>query len=162
MNIPMLRLPAISLRRTTSAMTLLTMLPHLFCCGIPAVAALISLGTTVGLAASLAGNPFYQFVDVWHTELITLAVCSVVLSGLINLLAWRMDCRAAAKASLVEGHCTHGDCTPKKTTSFRLFFLSLGLLVVDLAWFMTEEHVLGLHHHEHETVATDAAATHHH
>jgi hypothetical protein len=131
-----------NIRRTTSIVTALSVLPHIFCCGIPAVAALISLGTTVGLAASLSGNPFYVFVDTYHAELIAIAVASVAFSGVMNFIAWRIDCRTAAQSA-----CHHGDCTPKKTVSLKLFWFSLVLLVVDLSWFATEEYVLGLHHH---------------
>ncbi len=141
------------LRQTTSVVTMLSVLPHLLCCGIPAVAALVALGSTVGLAASLASNPFYQWVDAYHTELIWVAIASVGFSGLLNLVAYRIECRAAAKQALVQGNCTHGDCTPKKNTSLKLFALSCVLLALDLTWFYTEAHVLGLHHHAAETQA---------
>lgn len=128
-----------ALRKSTAVVSALSMLPHIFCCGIPAVMALISLGTTVGLAGVLATNPFYQFVDAYHTVLITLAVTTVVISGVLNLIAYRIDCHTASS------HCHHGDCTPKKKTGFKLFFLSCGLLCLDLAWFATEKFGLGLH-----------------
>jgi len=147
------------IRQTTGIITALSVLPHIFCCGIPAIAALISLGTTVGLAASLASNPFYQFVDAYHRELIMIAVSSVVLSGILNFIAWRIDCRESAKASLVQGHCAHADCTPKKTIGFKLFFMSLVLLALDLTWFYTEEHVLGLHHHHPEAPTAQPSQT---
>lgn len=157
MNHPMTT--ATRLRQTTSAVTMLSVLPHLLCCGIPAIAALIALGSTVGLAASLAGNPFYQFVDAYHTELVLLAIASVAFSGVMNFIAYRIDCRAAeaaAKTAVVQGHCNHADCTPKKNTSLKLFAVSCLLLALDLTWFYTEEHVLGLHHHGAE------AHAHHH
>lgn len=132
---------ASTIRSTTFAVTALSILPHIFCCGIPVVAALISLGTTVGLAASLASNPLYQFVDAYHSWLLALAVGSVVVSGGLNYVAYRIDCRTAPTSS-----CTHGDCAPKKTNSLRIFLISLVLLAVDVAWFATEEMVLGLHH----------------
>jgi hypothetical protein len=133
-----------AIRKTTFAVSALSILPHIFCCGIPAAAALIALGTTVGLGAALAGNPFYQFVDTYHSELLAVAIASVILSGILNLVAYRMDCRTAATSA-----CNHGDCKPKKSHAFRVFFLSLALLMVDIGWFVAEEHVLGLHHHEH-------------
>lgn len=131
-----------AVRRATFALSALSILPHIFCCGIPAVMAIISLGTTVGLGAILATNPFYQFVDSYHSILITLAVASVMFSGLMNLIAWRIDCRTAATSS-----CHHDDCTPRKTHSLKLFLLSCALLMLDLAWFATETFGLGLHHH---------------
>ncbi|MFZ2586705.1 MAG: hypothetical protein WAZ18_01065 [Alphaproteobacteria bacterium] len=131
------------LRRTTFVVTALSVLPHIFCCGIPVVAGLISLGTTLGLAASLASNPLYMFVDAYHGWLLAAAFVSVGMSGILNYMAYQIDCRTAAQSS-----CHHGDCKPKKSQSFKVFMVSLALLAVDVAWFATEEMVLGLHHHE--------------
>lgn len=133
---------AATLRHTTFIVSTLAMLPHVFCCGIPAVVALISLGTTLGLGAAMAGNPFYAFVDAYHLPLLGLAIASVVISGILNFIAYRIDCRMAAASA-----CTHGDCTPRKRHSLRLFAASLALLALDIAWFSAEEYVLGLHHH---------------
>lgn len=132
---------ASTIRSTTFAVTALSILPHIFCCGIPVVAALISLGTTVGLAASLASNPLYQFVDAYHGWLLAVAVANVGVSGGLNYVAYRIDCRTAASSS-----CAHGDCAPKKANSLRMFMISLALLAVDVAWFGAEEWVLRLHH----------------
>lgn len=127
------------IRRSTSIVSMLSILPHVFCCGIPAAMALISLGTTVGLAGVLATNPLYRFVDQYHTILLSIAIGSVVISGVLNFIAWRIDCHTAAS------HCHHGDCVPKKRSSFKIFLFSLALLVLDLAWFATEKFELGLH-----------------
>lgn len=128
-----------TIRRTTSIISVLSILPHIFCCGIPAAMAIISLGTTVGLAGVLATNPFYKFVDQYHEILISIAITSVILSGILNFVAWRIDCHTAAS------HCHHGDCTPKKRGSLKVFILSLCLLCLDLGWFATEKFELGLH-----------------
>lgn len=129
-------------RKGTLAVSIISILPHLFCCGIPAIAALLALGSTVGLGAALAANPLYSFVDAYHKPLLILAITGVTVSGILNLIAYRIDCRKAA--------CDHGSCAPKKTKAFRIFLISLALLILDLAWFATEEFVLGLHdHHGH-------------
>lgn len=140
----------VTIRRSTSIISVLSILPHVFCCGVPVVMALISLGTTVGLAGVLATNPLYQFVDNYHVILISIAVTSVVLSGILNYVAYRIDCHTAAS------HCHHGDCTPKKRGSLKIFYFSLALLVLDLAWFATEEFGLHLHHGNHHAEAVVA------
>ncbi|MDD9912216.1 MAG: hypothetical protein OXR68_08305 [Alphaproteobacteria bacterium] len=131
-----------TVHKGTLVISLLSIIPHLFCCGIPAIAAIIALGGTVGLGATLAANPLYNLIDPYHTQLITLAIIGVVVSGILNFIAYRVDCRKAA--------CTHGSCKPTKIKSFRIFLLSLGLLALDIAWFTTEELVLGIHHHHEE------------
>lgn len=137
---------AATLRKSTAFVSVLSILPHLLCCGIPAVAAILSLGTTAGLGAALATNSFYTFVDTYHLQLLAIAVTGVAISGIFNLIAYRVDCREAA--------CSHAPCKPKKARSFRIFLFSLALLMIDLAWFYTESHILGLHdnhgQHGHE------------
>lgn len=129
------------LRKTTLGISLASLVPHLFCCGVPAMAAMIALGGTLGLSTAMASNPLYQLVDGYHSILLMLAVAGVVVSGTLNYIAYRIDCHNAA--------CTHGCCTPKKRDAFRIFFLSLVLLAADVLWFANEEYVLGLHHSAH-------------
>lgn len=131
-----------SIRRTTGIVSALSILPHIFCCGIPAGMALVSLGTTLGLAGVLATNPLYRFVDDYHGLLLGVAIGSVVLSGILNFVAWRIDCHASAQSC----SCNHDHCAPKKRTGLKIFLFSLVLLCLDIAWFVAEESLLGLHH----------------
>lgn len=130
-----------ALRRRALWLSATSILPHLLCCMLPTVAALMSLGTTLGLAATLADNPLYRLVDQYHTELLLVALVSVAVSGMLNYISWRVDCRT-------DGHCHHPPCAPKKRTAHRVFILSCLLLVLDVSWYVTEEYVLGLHHHD--------------
>lgn len=138
---------ATTIRKGTTVISVLSILPHIFCCGIPAVMAIISLGTTVGLAGVLATNPFYKFVDHYHEILICIAITSVFISGILNFVAYRIDCHTAAS------HCHHGDCSPKKRSSFKIFLFSLALLCLDLSWFATEKFELGLHQPQGPVIA---------
>ena len=131
-----------SLRKGTFWVSIFSVLPHIFCCGIPATMAIISLGTTVGLAGVLSSNPLYKFVDSYHEILITIAVTAVLISGLANLIAWRLDCRTAAHSS-----CAHDSCEPRKNNSLKIFLVSCLLLTLDLSWFAFEKFGLGLHQH---------------
>lgn len=128
-----------TLRKSTTLVSVLSVLPHIFCCGIPVAAALISLGTTAGLAGALAANPLYRLVDAYHTKLLALAIICVAVSGLLNFIAYRIDCHTAAS------HCAHGDCTPRKRTGLKIFLFSCALLALDLSWFATEKYALHLH-----------------
>lgn len=129
-----------TLRRSAFWVTALSILPHIFCCMLPAVAALISLGTTVGLGTALAASPLYAFVDAWHAQLLALAFASVLFSGTANYIAYRMDCHT-------HGSCTHGSCTPRKRASLKLFWASLFLLALDVMWYTAEVGLLHLHQH---------------
>jgi hypothetical protein len=128
-------------------------LPHILCCLLPTVAALLALGTTTGLGAALAVNPLYMLVDRYHAWLLVFAVAATAISGLISWLAYKKDCRSHAG-------CTHTDCRPKKSAAFKIFFISCALLVVDVGYYFTEEHILGLHNHGSQT--EQEAQTHAH
>lgn len=128
------------IRRSAFWLTALSILPHIFCCMLPAAAALVSLGTTVGLGTALAASPLYTFVDAYHPYLLALAFGSVVVSGTANYIAYRMDCHT-------HGTCTHGSCTPRKRASLRLFWASLFLLALDIVWYTAEVGLLHLHQH---------------
>ncbi len=127
------------IRKTTTWITMLSLIPHMLCCGIPVTAALIGLGTTIGLGAALASNPIYALVDAYHPVLLGIAVSGVFLSGVFNLIAYNVDCKA------VEDSCAHESCKPKKLKSFRIFLISLFLLVLDISWFLAEAYLLQTH-----------------
>ncbi len=121
------------LRKTSKLLVFIAYLPHLFCCGIPIVAAFISLGATAGLGAALASNPLYGFLDRFHIPLLIFASFVVLITGLINLYAYKIDCTKLSDS------CTHKSCKPKKLRSFRIFLISLFLLILDFSWFIFEK-----------------------
>lgn len=137
------------LRTGAGLISALSLLPHVLCCFLPTAAALVALGSTVGLGTALMGNPLYRFVDAWHPWLLAIAVASVVIAAISNFIAWRIDCHTPTTLNAHHG-CAHGTCAPKKRTSLKLLYLSLALLAVDLAWFFTETHLLNLHNHGHQ------------
>ncbi|PIZ30432.1 MAG: hypothetical protein COY40_04645 [Alphaproteobacteria bacterium CG_4_10_14_0_8_um_filter_53_9] len=146
-------------RRGAGLLTILSLIPHIFCCFLPGVAALMALGSTLGLAATLADNPFYTFVDTYHLWFLTIAIGSVMVSAVANFIAWRMDCHTPTV--LNPDGCSHGDCTPKKRTSLRVFFISLAFLAVDISWFAFEQN-MGFHGNHAEAASGDASHVHHH
>ncbi|MBI3701166.1 MAG: hypothetical protein HY242_12070 [Afipia sp.] len=131
------------LRHSAFAVSIVSMLPHIFCCLLPTVAALLTLGTTVGLGAALANDRLYRFVDGYHVYILGLAVFTVVISGVVNLAASRIEIHDHGAA---DGH--HHDASWfDRFSSLKIFLLSLGLLAFDVGYFLFEENVLGLHHH---------------
>jgi hypothetical protein len=145
-------------RKASLWLSLLSILPHIFCCMLPTVAALITLGTSVGLAAALASNPLYMWVDTYHPWLLGIAVAATIISGIINYVAYRMDCR-----SYQNGHaqvCSHPDCAPKKGAAFKIFYISCALLVLDVSYYVAEEHLFGLHHHGQHLEAHTPSLSH--
>lgn len=133
------------LRKSAFTISIFSLLPHIFCCLLPTAAALVSLGTTIGLGAALSANPLYKLVDAYHIYFLGLAVGTVIISGAINYVAWRIDCHD--HTALNEEGCHHEPCEPKKTGAFKIFLFSVALLLFDIAYFLFEEDILGLHHH---------------
>lgn len=136
-----------ALRRTALSVSTLSLLPHILCCLLPTVAALISLGTTVGLATAMAANPLYRLVDAYHPWLLGLAVLATATSGALTYLSWRIDCHDPHALHDTHGHaaCHHAPCTPKKSRATHIFYVSLALLALDIAWYLTENLFLGRH-----------------
>ncbi len=128
------------LRHSAFAVSVISLLPHIFCCLLPTAAALVSLGTTVGLGATLVANPLYRLVDTYHVYFLSLAICAVAVSGLVNFIAWRIE---------AAGHDhSHGDHQPhasKTSSAFKIFIASAILLLVDVGYFVFEKDILGLH-----------------
>jgi hypothetical protein len=131
------------LRHSAFAVSVVSMLPHIFCCLLPTAAALLTLGTSVGLGAALANDRLYRFVDGYHIYILGLAVFTVAVSGLVNLLAYRIETHDHGAT----GDHRHDTSWLGRISGFRIFLLSLGLLIFDVAYFLFEENVLGLHHH---------------
>jgi hypothetical protein len=137
-------------RKAGLGLAIASIVPHILCCLLPTAAALVSLGTTVGLGAALATNPLYLWVDAYHPYLLVLAIGATLVSGLITYVAYKIDCRSYA-----QGHakvCSHADCAPKKGVAFKLFYISCALLVLDVSYYLAEEHLLGLHYHGSHTI----------
>lgn len=130
------------LRNSAFVVSTVSLLPHILCCLLPTVTALITLGTTVGLGAALASSPLYRMVDAYHVYLLGVAVFTVFVSGVINFVAWRIDCRSQ---SHMNHGCAHEPCAPKKTTAYRIFLISCALLILDVGYFLFEVQILGLH-----------------
>lgn len=137
-----------TLRRSALGLSLFSILPHLLCCLLPTVAALISLGTTAGLAGALATNPLYMLVDAYHFQLLLIAIISTALSGVITYFSWR-SAQLHAQAHVVNDVLAC-NCPTHKRQPIKIFALSLALLTLDVAWYLTEENLLGLHNHHHE------------
>ena len=125
-------------KKSTLLLSFIAFLPHLLCCALPIIVAIIGLGTTIGLGAALASNPLYSFVNQYHVPLLIFATIMVALSGIFNLYAYKVDCRTAKNS------CSHQSCKPKKLRSFRIFLISLFLLFLDISWFIFETNFLNL------------------
>lgn len=115
------------MRKTASVFALITGFSHVFCCGLPAVMALLGLGSMVGLLPA-QGSDFAWF----HRHEVTIFVAAgalLMLAGILQFISWRMDCRTQAG-------CSHPPCAPKKSLSFKIFIASALFYAINLAIYL--------------------------
>lgn len=110
-------------RTFAKILSVASLISHFFCCFLPGVISLITLIT-------LSGSVFITMEDFGipeyiHEELIYISFAVLVVSGLINYISWKMDCRAGADA------CGHEPCAPKKAKYFRLYGYSVAFFLLN-------------------------------
>jgi hypothetical protein len=110
---------------------LASLLPHLFCCVLPAVSSLAGVGAVAGMSI-LQG----LHIDWVHKNEMTLLVFSgvmIALSGAFQLYSRKINCHDTG--------CDHGPCEPRKNKARWAFWIALGLFVINLAvHFLMHEH----------------------
>ncbi len=110
------------IRKVTSAMAIVTLLPHLFCCVIPLVMSVVGFGASLGLF-TLNSSGFEWLIE-YEPHMMAVAGVMLLVGAAVQLISWRIDCR--------KEYCTHEPCEPKKKRSLNLFYLASALYVVSL------------------------------
>lgn len=108
-------------------MSLLAALSHVFCCGLPMLAAILSLGATAGSTIGLSS--MHETLHEWEAEILMFSGAMLSLSGVSLWISRRVDCRS-------EGACCHEPCAPKKDLSFRLFIVASVIFTVNFALYL--------------------------
>lgn len=103
---------------------LAALLPHLLCCGLPALLALLGVAANAGLVVGQVGW-LHEVMHGYEFPLLGFGAAMLLVALAANLYAMRTDCH-------VDGDCHHPPCTPQKTVAWRWFFISLALHLV--AW----------------------------
>ncbi|MHA1540106.1 MAG: hypothetical protein ACTSXQ_06495 [Alphaproteobacteria bacterium] len=121
-----------ALQKTTTSLLAVTILTHLFCCGIPMVANILAFLSVFGLTAS-SGHSMH-FFHYYQQEILIFATAVIVFSGVLQYISWRIDCKTES--------CKHAPCTKKKKQAAKLFWISLFLYLTNLIFFLLGEHLL--------------------
>lgn len=115
--------------RYSNRADLLSIGAHIFCCGVPTIAALLSLISTAGMTGVLAIEHLTDLTETWHQAAFYFSTAMVLLAVTSYVIARRRDCVA-------EGHCAHEPCAPKKTTGWKRLALSLVLYAANVGVFL--------------------------
>ena len=118
------------IQSTAAAVSLLAELSHIFCCGLPVLVAVLSVGSQIGL-----GGGFLAFHALVHNyEVMILAGSGLLLAlGLaLHYVSFRINCRATG--------CAHDDCEPVKFRVGWIFAIALVLYCANIAFFVLSGH----------------------
>lgn len=116
---------------------------HLFCCGIPAFVAILSLVSTISLSGSSLLMHIEHYSEKIHLGAFIVSTIMVIIALGSFLLSRAKDCTAA-------GHCTHEPCAPKKKKNWKLMAISLGLYTLNILAFFFLDHLMPYGHgHAH-------------
>lgn len=114
-------------RRVSLWFVLGSCLIHLFCCGIPLLLSLGSLGAVIGTGS------MEWIHEGWfgrHEIDLMLASGAVLLvTGLVQFLSSRINCRT-------DGDCAHAPCDSKRSYARYVFLLAVGLYAINGAVFL--------------------------
>ncbi|MFZ2619787.1 MAG: hypothetical protein WAX89_02845 [Alphaproteobacteria bacterium] len=146
------------MQRLTTAAVILAELSHVFCCGIPILAAALSMWTQLGMGAGFLA--FHDAMHAYEVPVLIFSGCMIALSALLQFASHKVHCQTA---------CHHGDCTPKKFQASKMFWVALALYGANLAvyfmhlsWAEEHDHMHAEEVHDHDEHAHDHDNAHHH
>lgn len=102
---------------------------HLLCCGVPALASILSIITN----GAIAGSVLFVKLSDWTESLHFIAF---VFSSLMVSIALGSFYLSVKRDCVKEGACHHEPCAPKKQKSWRLLTLSITLYCINVAVFI--------------------------
>ncbi|PIR34227.1 MAG: hypothetical protein COV36_01185 [Alphaproteobacteria bacterium CG11_big_fil_rev_8_21_14_0_20_44_7] len=86
----------------------------------------MNLVAFTGLTAITFDEP-----DIFHqyeTLMVIFSGAALSLSGIFHYISKKIDCHDTG--------CVHGSCEPKKKVSFKLFYVSLALFLINLIFYL--------------------------
>ncbi len=108
---------------------------HLFCCGIPAIVAIVSLISTVSLSGTALMLQIKDFSETIHLAAFAFSTLMVIIALGTFFLSRKQNC-------VEDGHCAHEPCAPKKTKNWRLMSISLALYAINVIVFLYLDHLM--------------------
>jgi hypothetical protein len=120
-------------------LSVLAALSHIFCCGLPLVASIVSLGASAG--GTIGVSALHDALHVWELEIIIFSGAMLALSAVSIYIARQIDCHT-------EGHCHHEPCKPKKNLSLNLFLLATVIFAINVSVYVLHEEPASAVQHE--------------
>lgn len=101
-------------------------LMHIFCCGIPLLVSLVSLGTSMGIASSSAFEfPIFEEFEAVETEVLIFSGIILAISILLKLLPQKNECCEKKKLKF----CKFSDLTNDVFIKTSVLLYSFSLIV---------------------------------
>lgn len=111
-------------KQFSSYLVIFSAISHLFCCFLPGVLSVVTLIASSGSAIVTLDD--LGLPEKYHADIITFSFVMLVVSGVMNYISWRIDCRK-------DGHCVHEPCKPKKKGYLKLYFASVIFFLINVA-----------------------------
>ena len=128
-------------KRIATYLTYASAFSHLFCCFLPGVLSILTLIASSGAAAVTLED--FGIPEAWHDDIIKFSATVLIISGIMNFISWRIDCRE-------DGNCTHEPCETKKNTYLKLYLFSVVFFFINVSihYGFHVDHDHSLHGHE--------------
>ena len=120
-----------TVKRVTTAFVFMTIFGHVFCCVLPLIMSVSSLGVSLGLVA--VNSPIIEWFALHEADIFIVAGLMITISGMAQYVSYKIDCRDTG--------CAHSSCEPKKSWSSIIFKFAAVLYVVNLCVFLVFPHV---------------------
>lgn len=119
-----------TLKRFSTFFVFLSICSHFFCCVLPLISSVSSLGASLGLFA--INSPIVEWFVYYEVEIFAIAGVLITISGLAQYISYRIDCQNTG--------CEHDDCSPKKKWASKIFLFATTLYLVNLFVFLVLPH----------------------
>lgn len=132
-------------KRIATYLTYASAFSHLFCCFLPGVLSIVTLLASSGTVVVTLDD--FGLPESMHGDLIAFSAIILIVSGIMNFISWRVDCRE-------DGYCTHEPCEPKKNRYLKLYLFSVVFFFINagIHFGFHVDHNHGAEgHHGHET-----------
>jgi len=105
---------------------LASLLSHIFCCGLPFLASLLSIGGSFFAGLSNAG--IFEFFESYEVPILIFSASTLVLTGVFLIVSQKINCN--------EDVCEHKPCSTRKSSNLKLYLVAVGLFIINIVSFL--------------------------
>ncbi len=110
---------------------IIAVLPHILCCGLPALVSLLSLGSAFGVLT--ANTALHASLHIYEGHFVIFSLVILLFGWVLNWKSKQLNCQT-------DGHCHHSEPahTVKKKNTHRILQVATALTVVNILFLLFE------------------------